>query len=103
MTQTDLIIEKINLYSEVKQEFIRKFEKDPRIDEQLMIFDRVDHWLLGEHIQKQRGGTSDVQQQREGKPASEKQIDFIIDLGGDPAHVQTSYEASKYIEELKKK
>lgn len=56
MTQTDLIKEKIELYSEVKQEYIRKFEKDPRIDEITTIFDRVDHWLLSQQIQKERQG-----------------------------------------------
>ena len=103
MTQTDLIIEKINLYSEVRQEYIRKFEKDPRIDEIMTIFDRVDHWLLSEQIQKERGGVHSDKEKREGKPASSRQLDFIIDLGGDPKWTGTSYEASKEIERLKQK
>lgn len=103
MTQTDLIIEKINLYNEVKQEYIRKFEKDPRIDEMTTIFDRVDHWLLSQQIQKERGSTAVDRDKKEGRPATEKQMNFIIDLGGDPKWTGTSFEASKYIEGLKKK
>jgi len=103
MTQTDLIIEKINLYSEVKQEYIRKFEKDPRIDEIMTIFDRVDHWLLGESIRKQRGTVPSDKEKKEGRPATDKQMSFIIDLGGDPHWTGTSYEASKEIERLKQK
>lgn len=103
MTQTDLIKDKIELYNEVKQQYIRKFEKDPRIDEITTIFDRVDHWLLSQQIQKERQGVHPKQVEREGKPATSKQMDFIIDLGGDPKWTGTSFEASKYIEELKKK
>jgi len=44
------------------------------------------------------GGTP----QQEGRPATEKQIAFIKDLGGDPNTVHSSVEASKLIEELKK-
>lgn len=102
MTQTDLIKEKIELYSEVKQEFIRKFEKDPRIDEIMTIFDRVDHWLLSEQIQKERQGVHPDKEKKEGRPATQKQLDFIIDLGGDPRWSGTSFEASKEIERLKK-
>ena len=103
MTQTDLIKEKIELYSEVKQQYIKKFDKDPRIDEITTIFDRVDHWLLSQQIQKERDGVPPSKEKKEGRPATEKQIKFILDLGGDPEWEGTSYEASKYIEELKKK
>lgn len=103
MTQADLIKEKIELYSEVKQEFIRKFEKDPRIDEITTIFDRVDHWLLSQQIQKDRADGKGGGEQKEAKPATQKQLAFIIDLGGDPHWTGTSKEASAYIEELKRK
>lgn len=40
---------------------------------------------------------------QEAKAASEKQLAYIKDLGGDPSTVRTSYEASQYIEDLRKK
>lgn len=54
-------------------------------------------------INKAKGGSQPPQQQTESKQASQKQLDYISDLGGDPSTVRTSYEASQLIEELRKK
>ena len=53
-------------------------------------------------IKETRGSTPQSQPDATGRPASDKQLAFIKDLGGDPSKVHSSVEASKLIEELKK-
>jgi len=53
-------------------------------------------------IKETRSSTPQSQPDATARPASEKQLAFIKDLGGDPSTVHTSVEASKLIEELKK-
>jgi len=69
----------------------------------IMLTDRCHRQLISNEIKKgyEQGSTAPPKQT--GKPATDKQISFIIDLGGDPDWTGTSFEASKEIERLKSK
>ena len=54
-------------------------------------------------INEAKGGGKPSEKQTDARQASQKQLDYIKDLGGDPTTVSTSVEASKYIEDLRRK
>jgi len=74
---------------------------DPQIQAQILSESMKLH--MTNIINQAKGSSSSPQQQSDAKMASEKQLAYIKDLGGDPSTVRTSYEASQYIEELRKK
>ena len=49
-----------------------------------------------------RSGDKPAEKQQDTRMATQKQLDYIKDLGGDVSTVKTSLEASKYIEDLRK-
>lgn len=73
---------------------------DPQI--QAMILSEAMKLYMTHIINAARSTAPGAAPQQEGRPATEKQLAFIKDLGGDPSTVHSSAEASKLIEELKK-
>ena len=103
MDRLALIEDKTRLWKECEDVYERMIGTPVNLESVAQIYSRVDHWLLSQQIQKERAGTADGSAEKQGKPATQKQLAFIIDLGGDPRWTGTSLEASKEIERLKQK
>jgi len=73
---------------------------DPEI--KAMLLDKAMSLYMTHIINEKRGGAAPAAPQETVRPATDKQLAFIKDLGGDPGTVHSSVEASKLIEELKK-
>jgi len=81
----------------------KRYEVKPSDEILCMLTDRCCRQILSDQIQKDRSTTSSKGEKKESRPATDKQLSFIIDLGGDPHWQGTSFEASKEIERLKGK
>jgi len=77
-----------------------KQDTDPAVKAKIM--EKAMSLYMTQIINEAKGGGKPAPQQQEARPASQKQLAYIKDLGGDPTVVKTSVEASKYIEDLKK-
>ena len=80
----------------------RKDEK-PSDEILVMLTDRCHRQLISDQIQKDRGTPKQQSQTNEPRPASEKQLKYIDDLGGDSATIKSAADASKEIERLRGK
>jgi len=92
----------VEMYSLIDAKLIaRKYSMlDPEI--KAMMLDKAMSVYITNIIKGEKSSAPGASPQQEGRPASQKQLDFIRDLGGDASTVKTSIEASKLIEELKK-
>lgn len=92
----------VEMYSLIDAKLIaRKYSMlDPEI--KAMMLKEAMALYITNVIKETRSTPGAAAQQQEGRPASQKQLDFIRDLGGDASTVHSSAEASKLIEELKK-
>jgi len=69
----------------------------------VMLTTRCHSQLISNTIQKDRSAQKQVGKDFEARLASEKQLKYIDDLGGDSSTIKTASEASKEIERLRKK
>ena len=69
----------------------------------VMLTDRCHRQLISDEIQKDRSRPKQHQQQTTERPASEKQLKYIEDLGGDPTEIHTAKQASDEITRLRAK
>lgn len=92
----------VEMYSLIDAKLIaRKFtDLDPEI--KAMMLKEAMALYMTNIINAAKAGGGSGQPEERARPASQKQLDFIRDLGGDASTVKTSIEASELIEELKK-
>jgi len=92
----------VEMYSLIDAKLIsRKYSMlDPEI--KAMMLKEAMALYITNVIKETRSAVPGAAPQQEGRPASQRQLDYIRDLKGDPNTVHSSAEASKLIEELKK-
>jgi len=93
----------VEMWVTIRAKLIARSQQDIDPQIQAMILSEAMKLYMTHIINEKRSSAPGAPPQQEGKPATDKQIAFIRDLGGDPSKVSTSFEASKYIEELKQK
>lgn len=69
----------------------------------VMLTTRCHSQLISNTIQKSRSSAPKPQQTNEARQASEKQLKYIEDLGGDRTKIHTASEASEAISRLRDK
>ena len=92
----------VEMWILVKSKLIARSQQDIDPSIQAMILREAMSLYMTNMINEAKGSSKPAEKQQEARPASEKQLAYIKDLGGDPTVVKTSVEASKYIEDLKK-
>jgi len=80
----------------------RKDEK-PSDEILCMLTDRCHRQLISDQIGKDKQNKPRSSGSNEPRPASDKQLKYIEDLGGDPTTIHSAAEASKEIERLRNK
>lgn len=103
MTTMETAEEMVTIMSCCSACYQKRYDEKPSDEILCMLTDRCCRQLLTDHIEKSRKGVPHDKEKKEGRPATDKQMSFIIDLGGDPHWTGTSFEASKEIERLKQK
>jgi len=92
----------VEMWVLVKAKLIARSQQDIDPQIQATIISEAMKLYMTNIINEARSGDKPAEKQQEAKPASQKQLDYIKDLGGDVSCVKTSVEASKYIEDLKR-
>ena len=103
MSTMETAKEIVTIMACVKAEYVQRYEKEPSDEILCMLTDRTHRQLISNDIQKDRSMPKQSQPSQPARTASEKQIAYIVDLGGSPDWTGTSIEASAEIERLKKK
>jgi len=103
MSTMEVAEEMVTIMSLCSASYQKRYDEKPSDAILCMLTDRCHRQLISNDIQKQRSSVGADKEKKEGTPASDRQMKFIIDLGGDPHWTGTSYEASKYIDKLKAK
>lgn len=103
MSTMETAEEMVTIMSCCRACYQKRYDEKPNDAILCMLTDRTCRQILSEEIQKQRGAVHPDKEKKEERPATDKQMSFIIDLGGDPHWTGTSFEASKEIERLKAK
>ena len=108
MNKQALAEDMVELWDQIRDVFHRKYNEEPSPDEHIAIFEQAMKWRMTQDIKAQRSGVPSDKKKKPfkkkatgGAAVTQKQRDFIEDLGGDPDSVSTVEEASDYIEELK--
>lgn len=102
MNLTEIAEEAVSLWTCCESAYKNRYEKPPSDEVLLLLFDRAHHQLISKGIDEARQSVPSKQKEERAEPASDKQMQYIIDLGGDAHWTGTKKEASKYIEDLRK-
>lgn len=92
----------VEMWVLIKAKLIARSQQDIDPQIQAMILSEAMKLYMTHIINASRKAVPGEPEKKEGRPATDKQLAFIKDLGGDPTTVHSSAEASKLIEELKK-
>jgi len=103
MSTMETAEEIVTIMSCCSASYQKRYDEKPTDAVLCMLTDRCHRQLISNDIMKEKSGQKKVGAGHEAKPATDKQMSFIIDLGGDPHWTGSSFEASKEIERLKGK
>ena len=103
MSTTETAEEMVTIMSLCSAAYQKRYDNKPSDEVLCMLMDRCHRQIISDAINERHGHVHSSKPTSEGKPATDKQMMFIIDLGGDPHWHGTSFEASKEIERLKAK
>lgn len=102
MPVEEAVNEVLSLVELCKSKYTEMYSKAPTNELLVMMVDRAHHRLLSDSIQASRKSKPTAQKSMEPRMASQKQLDYIKDLGGHVTDNMTSAEASRMIEDLRK-
>ena len=98
----------VGLWDMIGDAWLKAHDGIPKTEVHISLFERAHTYIIHKNISEERSGVPSKQKKKpfskrggSGRSVTQKQRDFIEDLGGDPDQVSTSQEASDYIEELK--
>ena len=81
----------------------KRYDEKPTDAVLCMLTDRCHRQLISNQISKDKGNKPTKQSSNEPRPASDKQLKYLEDLGGDPTMFKSAAAASAEIERLKSK
>lgn len=102
MTKIDTIKDVLGTWELIAVEFKDKYAVEVTPSIQIALLDRVERRLISQEIEQKRGAVRKDKEEAAAEPATDKQLKYLIDLGGDPHWQGTKQEAMTYIDKLKK-
>ena len=102
MELSEIAEKTVEMWVLVKAKLIARSQQDIDPQIQATIISEAMKLYMTNIINEAKSGGKQEEKQQDTRMATQKQLDYIKDLGGDVSTVKTSLEASKYIEDLKK-
>lgn len=103
MEQDKWIEYAVEMYKRTKTILKTRGAYEPEDKEVISVFEQACSFDRGERAGQQRKDEHAAREQKQEEPASEKQLRYIDDLGGDSTTIATKKQAMDEIDRLKKK
>jgi len=88
-----------NLYNKIQAYYEAHYNKKLTEETLNVIFEQVCSFDRGERAGAARQQVRDQQGEQQADPPTQRQLQYIKDLGGDPDKIKTKTQASQWIEE----
>ena len=103
MSTMETAEEIVTIMSCCSASYQKRYDEKPTDEILCMLTDRCHRQLISDQISKDKGKPKQQQQTTTERPASDKQLNYIKDLGGDHTEIHTAKQASDEITRLRAK
>ena len=103
MSTMETAEEIVTIMSCCSASYQKRYDEKPSDEILCMLTDRCCRQLISDEINKDKGKPKTPIDRERERMASQKQLDYISDLGGDPTTIKTAKQASDEITRLRAK
>lgn len=102
MTPKEAAQHVVEIWNSVTHEIHENVSPATPMEARIAMFEQANDWMIHENITREHKEAREAKEQKQEEPVSQKQLDYIMSLGGFTGKVKTKKEASAYIEDLRK-